>query len=74
MSSKPNYRRGEKRRTDNGPRYEGGGSDNSSVARGRRNYRTLGRRLERRTGTARGVVRYVGRWGKAPEIDDPGDE
>lgn len=54
MSNKPNHRRGEERRTENGPRYEnpdpGAGCNTTHVARSRRKWKTRQRRAERRTG------------------------
>lgn len=50
MATHPNHRRGEDRRTDNGPRYEHGGSDNSAVARARKKWKRRAARSERRTG------------------------
>lgn len=61
MSNHDNHRRDEKKRTENGPRYEGGGSDNSVVARARKTWRRIEARQYRRTGTTRGVVRWGGR-------------
>jgi hypothetical protein len=60
MSNHDNGRRDEKKRTEHGPRYEGGGSDNSSVARARSSWKKIGNRQFRRTGTTRGVGRMAG--------------
>lgn len=60
MSNHDNHRRGDKKRTEHGPRWEGGGSDNSAVARTRKAWRTIGRRQQRRTGTTRSVMRFAG--------------
>ena len=66
MSSGPNYRRGEKRRQDNGPTWEShtpsGGCNSTHVARARRAWRVMGRRAERRTGKrgANSVYWYTG--------------
>jgi len=52
MSNKPNYRRDEDRRTENGPRYEsknpGAGCNSTHVARGRKKYKKSRQRAERR--------------------------
>jgi len=73
MSQKINHRRGEDRHQDNGPRWENGdpmaGCNSTHVARARRSWRTLGRRLERRTGNTRGVQFLVGGRQKAPSIE-----
>ncbi len=66
MSSGPNHRRGEERRQDNGPTWEGGppssGCNSTHVAKTRRKWRDMGRRAERRTGRkgSNGVM-YFGR-------------
>jgi hypothetical protein len=55
MSTKPNHRRGEDRRQDNGPHYErnrGGGPDSPGVARGRRRFRRQRERSARRAAKA----------------------
>lgn len=70
MSNHDNHRRDEKKRTEHGPRYEGGGSDNSVVARARKAWRTIGRRQQRRTGTTRSVIRTVGRPNNPPEVNE----
>lgn len=52
MSNKPNHRRQEKRRTEHGPRYEnanpGAGCNATHVARGRKKWKKLNTRIERR--------------------------
>lgn len=50
MSTKPNHRRGEDRRQDNGPRWEGPtpNSGGSGIAKGRRRWKRLRARQERR--------------------------
>ena len=53
MSNRKNYRRGEERRTEHGPRYEGDGDpgagcNSTHVARARRAWRNRHRRSERR--------------------------
>lgn len=54
MSQRINHRREGKRHQDNGPRWENGdptaGCNSTHVARARRGWRKLGRRIERRTG------------------------
>jgi len=54
MSNRINHRRGDQRRTENGPRWEtgnpGAGCNSTHVAKARRKWRTIGRRAERRTG------------------------
>ena len=54
MSNRPNHRRGEKRRTEHGPRWEnanpGAGCNATHVARARRKWKTRLRRLKRRLG------------------------
>lgn len=50
MSNSKNHRRGEEARTDNGPRWEPGGSNNSCVARCRRFWKKTKNRTFRRTG------------------------
>lgn len=49
MSNHDNERRGEKKRTEHGPRWEQGGSDNAAVARARKSWKKLNTRRERRT-------------------------
>ena len=72
MSNHDNGRRGEKKRTEHGPRFEGGGSDNSAVARSRKKWRRIGNRQYRRTGTTRGVMRLAG--GRLRDQIDPAKE
>lgn len=52
MSKHPNHRRGQDRRTENGPRYEnpnpGKGSNATHVARARRKWKRRNARVERR--------------------------
>ena len=52
MSNRKNYRRGEERRSEHGPRFEnpdpGKGCNATHVARGRRKWKTRKRRDERR--------------------------
>lgn len=52
MSNHANHRRGEKYRSEHGPRYEnadpGHGCNSTHVARGRRKWKTLWRRAKRR--------------------------
>jgi hypothetical protein len=50
MSTKPNHRRGEGRRQDNGSTWEGEPNDGGGVRRARRAWRRLRARAERRTG------------------------
>lgn len=50
MSTRPNHRRGEDRRTDNGPRFEGAGQNVRNDARGRKRWKRIRARSERRTG------------------------
>lgn len=54
MSNRQNYRRGESRRTENGPRWEsrnpGAGCNSTHVARSRRKWKRRAARIERRTG------------------------
>jgi hypothetical protein len=54
MSNHDNARRGDVRRSEHGPRYENGdpgkGCNSTHVARGRRAYKLLARRRERRAG------------------------
>ena len=66
MSSGPNHRRDELRRQDNGPRYESSTPNKGGAicARDRSAWRTIGRRIERRTGKKSGTVRYLSRRGK----------
>lgn len=49
MSNRNNPRRGDDKRTENGPRWEGPETDRNS-ARGRRNWKRIIARKERRTG------------------------
>ena len=53
MSNHRNYRRGENRRTENGPRWEsmnpGAGCNSTHVARARKAWKRLNNRRERRT-------------------------
>ena len=52
MSNRTNHRRDEERRSEHGPRYEakdpGKGCNSTHVARGRRKWKTLTRRKDRR--------------------------
>lgn len=50
MSNHDNHRRGERKRTEHGPRWERGGSDNTHVARSRRKWKRFRLRSLRRTG------------------------
>lgn len=50
MSNHDNHRRNETKRTENGPKWEHGGSDNSAVARARKKWKRRTNRKERRTG------------------------
>jgi hypothetical protein len=75
MSSGPNHRRGHGRVQERGPTWENrrpsGGCNSTHVARGRRWWRTFGRRKERRTGKRQGKVRYFTGGGRqAPVIDE----
>jgi hypothetical protein len=76
MSSKPNHRRGHDRIQDNGPTFEGGppcsGCNSTHVAKSRSDWRTMGRRAERRTGKrgANGVMHSTGAGLLIPEIED----
>jgi hypothetical protein len=73
MSQKINHRRDGKRRQDNGPRWENGnpmaGCNSTHVARSRSAWRTIGRRLERRTGKHTGVMYRTGGKRQVPQID-----
>ena len=64
MSNRTNYRRGEARRTENGPRYEsknpGAGSNSTHVARARRKWKRSRARAERRTLKERGGLAQLG--------------
>jgi len=55
MSNRPNPRRDEERRTENGPRWEsknpGAGCNSTHVARGRAKWKRRRARMMRRTGT-----------------------
>jgi hypothetical protein len=67
MSTKPNHRRGEGRKQDNGPRFERGGSDDTHVARSRRKWKRRAARSERRTGQVTPKVRpWRGKHGPLP--------
>jgi hypothetical protein len=74
MSQKINHRRGEGRHQDNGPRWENGnpmaGCNSTHVARSRSAWRTIGRRLERRTGKHAGVRYRTGGARQVPAIDE----
>jgi hypothetical protein len=51
MSTKPNHRRGEGRKQDNGSRWEGEPNDGGEgIRKARRQWRRLRARAERRTG------------------------
>jgi hypothetical protein len=69
MSQKPNPRRGEKRRQDNGPTWEGGppgsGCNSTHVARSRKKWKRRAARSERRTGAT--TPKYYGSRRKRPE-------
>lgn len=73
MSQRINHRRGEKRHQDNGPAYESAtptaGCNSTHVARARRAWRKIGRRLERRTGKHAGVMYRTGGSRQVPQID-----
>jgi len=56
MSNHDNAKRGEKKRTEHGPKWEGGGSDNSCVARARKKYKKRAARQLRRTGKTRSYM------------------
>jgi hypothetical protein len=74
MSQRINHRRGEDRHQDNGPRWENGnpmaGCNSTHVAKARSSWRTLGRRLERRTGRHTGVMFHTGGGKQIPTIED----
>lgn len=74
MSQKINHRREGRRHQDNGPRWENGdpmaGCNSTHVARGRRAWKTIGRRLERRTGGHAGVGYHVGGSRQIPSIEE----
>lgn len=68
MSTKPNHRRGEGRKQDNGPDWEGSpNAGGPGVAKGRRKWRRLRARAERRTG--RMVSKFMGTPRTRPEIE-----
>jgi hypothetical protein len=73
MSQKINHRRDGKRHQDHGPRWENGnpmaGCNSTHVARSRSSWRTLGRRIERRTGKHAGVMYHTGGKRQVPQID-----
>lgn len=69
MSNHDNNRRGEKKRTEHGPKWENGGSDNSAVARSRKKWKRIGARQFRRTGTTRAVLRIAGGGRQRPLLD-----
>jgi len=72
MSNHDNHRRGERKRTEHGPRWEHGGSDNTHVARSRRKWKRIRLRTLRRTGMSSPKV-----WGSvlvAPSTAAPGDD
>ena len=50
MSNHDNHRRGERKRSEHGPRWEYGGSDNTHVARARKKWKRIRLRTLRRTG------------------------
>jgi hypothetical protein len=55
VSTKPNHRRGESRKQDNGSRWEGEPNDGGAgVREARRNWRRLRARAERHTGKTSG--------------------
>jgi len=73
MSNHDNNRRGETKRTEHGPKFEHGGSDNSAVARARKKYKKRAARQLRRTGKTRGFMSMTGGKGshpKPPSIED----
>jgi hypothetical protein len=70
MSSHGNARRGEAARTDNGPRWEHGGSDNSAVARARKWWRRYRSRTERRTGQVGSHFQVGGSRKPLPEVTE----
>lgn len=53
MSNKTNPRRKGEKRTENGPKWENGGSDNSAVARARKKWKKRKVRALRRTGKSK---------------------
>lgn len=61
MSNHDNHRRGESKRTEHGPQWEFGGSNNSAVARARRKWKRRANRKERRTGEVHPEVNLVAR-------------
>ena len=74
MSNRKNYRRGEERRTENGPTWEnrnpGAGCNSTHVARARRWWQNFARRTERRTGQTNTNKFGMGAKRVRPEIDD----
>ncbi len=68
MSTKPNHRRGEGRKQDNGSTYEGDPNDGGGgVRRARRNWKRIHARHERRTGRVRKVNVTGGSPSKLPK-------
>jgi len=68
MSTKPNHRRGEVRRQDHGPDWEGApNAGGAGIARGRKKWRRLRARAERRTGSA--ASKFMGAPRVRPEIE-----
>jgi len=62
MTTRPNHRRGTGRSQDNGSTWEGEPNDGGKgVRNGRKNWRTIGRRAERRTGKTSSKVFSSGR-------------
>ena len=78
MSNHKNHRRGEDARTEHGPTWEnpdpGAGCNATHVARGRRDWRTLGRRAERRTGRLVPKVMHFSRGPAVPPAPVEPDE
>lgn len=71
MSTKPNHRRGEDRKQDNGPTFESptpaAGCNSTHVARSRRKWKRRAARSERRTGQVTSKVRpWRGKRGPLP--------
>ncbi len=67
MSNHDNAKRGEKKRTETGPKWEAGGSNNSCVARARKKYKKRAARQLRRTGKTRGYVSMTTK-GRTPKV------
>jgi hypothetical protein len=74
MSNRNNPRRGDKRRTEHGPRWEnpdpGKGCNSTHVAQGRKKWKRIAARSERRNGkTAGGVFLIKHRDNPDPDLD-----